>query len=172
MLLLYHICEIRLLKCYIYSNFKKLIWMFQAFIQNYNWKQDWKSSLFPLLFSECFYLYMNPHSRKVPLLMCCIKVISAFLLFCRRCHFVFKFLLSFIVSFIKIKLLRLQTWTKSLFVCFYLKIPNQPKTQFCPNFRYDLVAFMLRNLLTLFASSFFTLALWIESSLYKTRTVI
>ena len=83
----------------------------------------------------------------------CNKVVSAFWSFCRRCGFVFKFLLFFIVfrcliSFIKIKLLWLQTWSKFLIVCFYLKFPNQQKTQFCPNVRYDLVAFTWRLLST------------------------
>ena len=41
----------------------------------------------------------------------------------------------------EVKLLWFQTWPKCLIVCFYRKFPNQQKTEFCPNVRYDLVAF-------------------------------
>ena len=48
----------------------------------------------------------------------CNKVVSAFWSFCRRSHFVFKFLLFFIVfrcliSFISIELLWVQAWSKA-----------------------------------------------------------
>ena len=58
---------------------------------------------------------------------------------------VFKFLSPFfnryLITFIKNKLLWFFTWTKSLIVCFKLKFPNQQKTKFCPNVRYNLIAF-------------------------------
>ena len=51
----------------------------------------------------------------------------------------------------KIKLFRLQTWTKFSIVCLYPYFPNQQSTQFCPKCRYDFIAFIWRTVLSTFS---------------------
>ena len=45
---------------------------------------------------------------------------------------------SFLISFTKIELFWLQTWTKSWIVCFTFMFSNRQKTQFCPKMQIRL----------------------------------
>ena len=76
----------------------------------------------------------------------CNKVVSACLqempFLCSSWVCVLLFYVS--ISLIEMKLLWLQTCTKSLILCFYLQFPNQQKTQLNQNASYDLVAFVWR----------------------------
>ena len=97
-------------------------------------QQNWPYICGGLIFAFSFFLffrlarqlwiepYENTLSRE------CNKVVSEFLLFCRRCHFVLKFLLVLVVlkhliSFIETELPWSHTWTINIefcdFTCFF-----------------------------------------------------
>ena len=94
--------------------------------------QSWTKVL-----TVCFYLCFNIINLNLKFRqnVSCIYAIKSYLhfgCFFRKCCFMFKFLFFFssffivfrrLISFIKIQLLRPQSWTKVLIVCFYVYFP-------------------------------------------------